>query len=305
MAKKPPLSHFSPVFANKAWADSDGYISYFSCLHSETVKKSEKGRKQWGRQRGLYSWSVEHALDKELENKAGPIYEKLLSFKEINSEDRIVWAQFLLSQLVRTPTFIKYEKFIRSALSIIDTPAHDRVGCRDCVDLNFVVNRDWCLLLAHKDDYFVRTDNPVLQTGFIEKPETCLFYPLSPRLCFVACSMQEGWNASTHIPNETCGHELVKGAAHMVNFYLAKTAEESLIISPNHDGVIAERMFSDMLGIYPQPPFSLHTLRCDKLDEAYKSIQMIMSKADGLVYPSWDSSELEPYYQTMSDESVA
>ena len=305
MAKKPPLSHFSPVFSNKAWADSDGYVSYFSCLHSKTVKKSMKGRKQWGRQRGLYSLSVESALDKGLENEAGPIYEKIRSFEEIGSDERIIWAQFLLSQLVRTPTFIKYEMFIRTALNITDIPAHDRVGCKACGDLNFVANRDWCLLLAHEDDYFVRTDNPALQTGFIERPETCLFYPLSPRLCFVACSMHKGWNTFSHSPNETCSYKLEKGVAHMTNFYLAKTARESLIISPHHDGIIAERMFADMLGVYPQPPFSLHHPNYVELDKAYKSIQMIMNEADGIVYPTWDVSELEPYYQIKSGDGTA
>ena len=297
---KPPLSHYSPFFSNRAWADNGGYMTYFNCPYSETVKKSPKGRKQWGRRRGFYARSVEHSLDRELENEAGPIYEKILTFNELNSEERIVWAQFLLSQLVRTPTFMRYENFIKSALDITDIPKHDRVGCKECGDLNFVVNRDWCLLLAHEDDFFVRTDNPVLQTGFIERPETCFFYPLSPRCCFVACSMSEPWDAFSHIHNETCGYELGKGDAHLINFYLAKATGESLIISPKHDGLIAEKMYSEILGLYPQPPFLLHAPSLDEMDNAYRSIQTIMSKADGIDYPPWQPFELEPYYQLKS-----
>lgn len=297
LAKKSPVSHYSPVFTNKLWADEKGYISFFSCPHTQTVKKSMKGIKHWGRQRGLYTWAVENALNTELENDAAIIYNKILSCKEINLEERIVWAQFILSQLTRTPTYIRYENFVKSIFNITDTPAHDRVGCKECTDLNFVANRDWCLLVAHKDDYFVRTDNPVLQTGFVERPESCLFYPLSPRLCFVACSMAENWDAFFHIPNETNAYELEKGAAHMINFYLAKAAGQSLIISPKHDGLIAERMFSEVLGEYPQVPFSLHTPRYTEFDEAYKSIQNIMSQADGLNYPSWEIYDLEPFYQ--------
>ncbi len=297
MAKKLPLSHYSPVFTNKPWADDEGYISFFSCSYSNTVKKSTKGTKQWGRKRGIYTWAVEDALNTELENDAAIIYNKILNCNDLNSEERIVWAQFILSQLVRTPTFIHYENFVKSKFNLTDKPAHDRVGCKECTDLSFVANRDWCLLVAHKDDYFVRTDNPVLQTGFIERPDSCLFYPLSPRICFVACSMPSNWNAFIDYPNETIGRELDKGGAHMINFYLAKAAKQSLIISPKHDGIIADEMFSEVLGKYPQAPFSLHVLDSTEENEAYNSIQIIMSAADGLNYPLWEITDLEPFYR--------
>ena len=296
---KAPLSHYSPKFANKAWADINGYTSYFNCPYSSETKKSNKGWRQWGRKRGLYSWKVENALDKYLETEAGPIYEKICGFNKITDEERIIWAQFLLSQLVRTPTFMKYEKMACEINGIKELPKHDRVGCRECGDLNFVANRDWCLLLAHDDDYFVRSDNPVLQTGFIENPETCLFYPMTPKLCFVACSMRPDWNAYTEYPSETLGYKLTKGGAHLYNFHLARAAGESLIISPEHDGNIAEVMYSDILGEYPQPPFSLHTINeSSAIKNSLESIRIIMSKTDGLEYPDWGVKEIEPFYQT-------
>lgn len=303
---KPPLSHFSPKFANKTWANDSGYISYFSCPHSLSVKKEPKGRKAWGRKSGLYTWPVECALDKQLENEASLIYEKVRTYNTVTQEERTIWAQFLLSQLARTPTFIKYENKAREIFNLTDTPLHDRVGCRECLDLNFVANRDWCLLLAHEDDYFVRSDNPVLQTGFIERPETCLYYPLSPKLCFVACSMPKQWNAFSNTPKETCGYQLEKGGAHFINFHLAKAAGYSLIISPEHDGLIAETMYSEILGIYPQPPFSLHTLGPESEEYlAYESIRMIMNKSDNTDYPLWRPFELEPNYQNLIRVGVA
>lgn len=295
---KPPLSHYSPKFANKAWADDDGYTSYFSCPYNNEIRKSPKGWKQWGRKRGLYSWTVEHSLDKDLEADAGPIYEKICSYNELTDDERIIWSQFLLSQLVRTPTYMRYENRARELFGITEKPNHDRVGCRECGDLNFVANRDWCLLLAHEDDFFVRSDNPVFQTGFIELPDTCLFYPLTPKLCFVACSMPNNWDAFTNKPNETCGYQLAKGGAHFYNFHFAKAAGESLIISPKHDGVVAEGMYKDILGIYPQPPFSLHILDNGRSENAFESIRKIMSVTDDSEYPCWQPMELEPFYQT-------
>jgi len=290
---KPPLSHFSPKFANKEWADDNNYISYFSCIHSLSIKKASKGYKQWGRQRGLYTWEVERALGKDLENDSAIIYKKILSYEEVNLDERLTWSQFLLSQLVRTPSFMKYEAIACPT----NTPEHDRVGCKECKDLNYVSNRDWCLLHAHKDDFFVRSDNPVLQTGFIERPESCLFYPLSPQLCFVARSMSKEWNALLNTPKETCVYKLDKGGAHMINFHLSRAAEKSLIISPHHDGLIADAMYKDVLGRYPQPPFLLHILNdISNATDAYESIRRIMSEVDGLEYPSWLPMELESYY---------
>ncbi len=302
---KPPLSHYSPKFANKAWADNEGYTSYFNCSYSGEVKKNSKGWKQWGRKRGLYSWSVEKSLDQELETLAGPIYEKIVSYNELSEDERIIWSQFMLSQLVRTPTYMKYENKAREIFGITEEPKHCRVGCKDCLDLNFVANRDWCLLLAHEDDFFLRSDNPILQTGFIELPDTCLFYPLTPKLCFVACSMPEDWYAFDNKPNETCGYQLAKGGAHMFNFHLAKSAGESLIIFPKDDGVMAEKMYGDVLGIYPQPPFSLHILDGNAPEDAFESIRKIMSYTDEIDYNNWQPDELVPFYQKNQSAGAA
>jgi hypothetical protein len=291
-----PLSHYSPKFANKAWADDDGYLSYFRSPYSPEVKKELKGWKQWGRQKGLYSWPIENSLNKDLETDAAVIYKKICSYYELTYDERIIWSQFLLSQLVRTPTYMAYEKKACELYGITDKPLHERVGCKECGDLNFVANRDWCLLIAHEDDYFVRSDNPVFQTGFIELPDTCLYYPLTPKLCFVACSMSGDWDAFTHKPNETIGYKLEKGSTHFYNFHLAKAASYTLIISPQHDGVIAERMYNDILGLYPQPPFPLHILN-NNAQSAFESIRKIMSETDEQVYPDWQPIELEPFYQ--------
>jgi hypothetical protein len=192
---------------------------------------------------------------------------------------------------------MRYENFSMEISSISERPIHDRVGCQECDDLSLVANRDWCLLLAHEEDFFVRSDNPVFQTGFIERPETCLFYPLSPRVCFVVCSMNAGWHGFTHSPSETRGLALSKGGAHFINFHLAKAAGESLIISPKHDGDVADQMFHELLGVYPQPPFPLHHLREGTTDdEVYESIRIIMSKVDNYNYPKWLPMEMEPFF---------
>lgn len=296
MAKKQPLSHYVPKFSNKYWADESSFMSYFLCEHTASVRKGNKGKKQWGRKRGIYSLEVEKALDKDLETKTAPIYEKLVSYSEPNKEERFIWSQFLLSQLVRTPSYIEYEKTAIKLAGVELSPEHDRVGCLNCLDLNYVANRNWLLLKAHKDDYFVRTDNPVLQTGFIELNDSCLIYPLTPSLCFVATTMGREWNAFVENKNPTIFFEMTKGWSHMVNFYLAKCAYRSLILSPKHEGVISDHMYTEILGAYTQPPFSLHVTESSKAKSAYESIRYIMSVCDGFEYPDWKIEKLVPDY---------
>jgi len=296
LANKKPLSHYVPKFSNKYWADESDFMSYFRCEYSYNVKKEYKGKKSWGRKRGLYTWSVENSLDKDLETKVAPIYKKLVSYTELTKDERFLWAQFILSQLVRTPSYIEYEKTAVELTGVKQKPVCDRVGCQDCLDLNFVANRDWLLLKVHEDDYLVRTDNPVLQTGFIELNDSYLVYPLTPTLCFVAVSMDEKWDPFVDNMNPTMCYKMTKGWGHMINFYLAKTASRSLILSPESDGKISETMFADILCAYTQPPFSLHITTPNNANSAYTSIRKIMSICDGYEYPEWDVEKLVPNY---------
>jgi hypothetical protein len=220
---KPPLSHFSPVFANRPWANEQSeLLCYYRDVRRRKVTKEPQGARQWGRRRGLYTWRIEHALSNDLENAVAPVYARLCQYGAPDAAERRIWAKFLMSQLVRTPTFMRYENAVHAALNITEEPLHDRVGCEHCMDLACLTSRDWLLLQAHPDDHFVRSDNPVFLTGFIERPQSCLFYPISPRLCFVACSMGKDWIARhPEVAPQMRSHPMHKGGAHMVNFHLA------------------------------------------------------------------------------------
>ena len=154
MAKHPPRSHFSPVFANKHWANAEKLLTcYFRDRFQRKIVKKPKGLGPWARQPGLYTWAVEDSLAQDLENYAAPVYEKLLGLEEPTADERLIWAQFILSQIIRTPTFMAYEDRARRLLGRADSPQHDRVGCSECLDLAFMTSRDWCLLVAHADDH--------------------------------------------------------------------------------------------------------------------------------------------------------
>lgn len=94
------------------------------------------------------------------------------------------------------------------------------------------------------------------------------------------------------------GLMLPKGWAHVLNFHLARCAEKSLILSPKDDSYISDFTFPKVLGAYPQPPFPLHAVHDENLEDAYVSIKYIMSKADQVNYGDWDVHEISPRYQS-------
>jgi hypothetical protein len=139
--------------------------------------------------------------------------------------------------------------------------------------------------LAYEDDFSVRSDNPVFRAGFIELPNTCLFYPLTPKLFFIACSMLDNWDA---LQIKTIILATINSLKAVLIF----------IIFPKYDRVIAEEMYKNILSIYPQPSFSINILESEKSEDVFESILKIMNVTDSSGHPCRQPMELQPSYQT-------
>lgn len=184
--------------------------------------------------------------------------------------------------------FFSYAEKARE-LSGDSTPWKDTiVGCIECQQSKFIACRNWAILTAHEDDFFIRTDNPVYLTGFIELDESTLFYPLTPKKCFVACSMP------SHIPilkgteppfPKLTGIQLEKGDAFSINFELSKSASKSIILQIDDESAAYETLLTQTLGVFPQLPFFLHSVKDygGELD-AMESLLHIMSATDQISY---------------------
>ena len=295
----PKLHHYSPAFANARWAGATARsVCYYRNLHARAVAKRIVGKRQWGRKRKLYRLDVEQALGRDLESDVAPIYAKLTSDKALSSEERIRWAQFLFSQFVRTPCFMRYENAVKRAFNLTETPDHDRVGCPDCLDLHYLTSRHWKILVSHEDDGFIRTDNPAFLSDFPVASDAFLLYPLSPRLCFVACSAPTDREPLTGphpcIAGPVVAQQLHKGGAFFINFHLARAADQSALVHPRFDSDITKHLLSEVLGTYPQPPFLLHNPMASELREARHSVLQIMIGTDRVAYPAFNGLELAP-----------
>lgn len=287
-------NHYSPIFANKRWTNETHdhkFKRFYFCDQRKEIIEARRnvGKKGWGYEHDLYSESLEKQLDLELENPAELIYEKLIKNKILSTEERMKWGQFIVTQAIRTPSFFRYRDFIESQVGGDHSYKETIIGCTACPENKQIASRNWLILLAHEDDFFVRTDNPVYMTGFLEISSTTVFYPLSPKHCFVACSTLDAipvikGEKPPYPKQETL--QLEKGDAYTINFELIKSAYKEVILSISDNNSLISLMNLEMLGVYPQIPYLMFNVK--NIEEAYQEADRlieIMSIVDGIQYP--------------------
>lgn len=287
-------NHYSPVFANKRWTDAsfgNKYKRFYYCEERKKVVEAPRdiGKSGWGYENDLYSVELEQRLDSELETLAEPLYEKLVNDEVLSTEERMRWGQFIVTQASRTPSFFKYRDYIEAEVSGSYRYKDTIIGCIGCAENKYIACRNWVILQAHEDDFFVRTDNPVYMNGFIEMPNTTIFYPLSPKKCFVACSTPEYFptlKGERPIYPKQDILQLEKGDTYTINFELIKSANrEAIMAIPNYNSAIST-MHIKMLGAYPQIPYLMSRANnpIQALEETAKLVE-IMSIVDNYEYP--------------------
>ncbi|MBQ4891255.1 DUF4238 domain-containing protein [Shewanella sp. MMG014] len=305
MKKQTKKNHFSPVFANQHWTNEENgwhYKYYYYCPHRKCVVDShkDKGKTAWGYEFNLYSQELEDKLDTEIENNTAQIYDKLSNEETLNNDERMKWGQFIITQSMRTPSFFKYREELEKSSDVDNSFKEDIIGCQWCEDNKYIASRNWIILEAAEGDFFVRTDNPVYMTGFLHNPNTTIFYPLSPKKCFVACSFIEIQLAligsKLPFPKQEV-LKLEKGNAYKINFDLIKSASTSLIVAKNDNNNVISKMNLELLGAFPQIPYMLSSAENDYA-ESIKVEQLIqlMSCTDGIEYPEYRDYELKPFY---------
>jgi hypothetical protein len=249
----------------------------------------EVGYRGWGYEHNLYPQELEDQLDKDLENEAEILYEKLMNNVILTADERMKWGQFIVTQAVRTPTFLRYRDHIEKEVKGNFSYKRSIVGCPACYDNKYIACRNWMILEAHDDDFFVRTDNPVYMTGFLGVPTTSIYYPLSPKKCFVACSTPEYyfWPKGEEPPmplQQTLNLE--KGDTYHINFELIKSADKSVILATEDNNNVIKQLTLDTLGSYPQIPFCILEAENEyESNEKLDEIISIMSSVDKQEYP--------------------
>ncbi|NOU52602.1 DUF4238 domain-containing protein [Pseudoalteromonas sp. JBTF-M23] len=298
-------NHFSPVLANKYWTNEESgwsYKYYYFCKHRNKVIDSHKdiGKTAWGYELNLYPQEVEDRLDLELENESALLYEKIIAGEILDFPQRMKWAQFIITQAVRTPSFFRYRDHIERNNGGDYSYKNSILGCSNCEENKYIASRDWLILKANEDDFFIRTDNPVYMTGCLDNPTTAIFYPLTPKLCFVACSYVETvlLPKGMKMPSPKQDFlQLEKGDAYHINFELLKSASNSVILAKSDNNEVVSQIALDVLGAFPQIPFMLSSAK-NAISESnvIESLTGLMSAADGVVYPEYRDYPFSPFY---------
>lgn len=294
---KTKRNHYVPVFTNIAWKDQnkDWKFKTYSKKNGEIIEhKNSLGRRTWGFKDYFYSQSLEDLFRDQIETPSIAIYQKLIKQKTLTYNERIKWAQFLITQSIRTPSFFDYRK--KAGEFQKEDFDESIIGCKHCEENKLLANRNWIILKAHEEDYFIRTDNPVYMTGFLENDTTTIFYPLTPNLCFVACSVVFLQKLMNLQPQQEY-LQLEKGDAYAINFELLKSAYQTVILRDEHNSIHSRHMIKSTLGVFPQIPYFMMSAH-DGIAEydATKQLTNLMSLADDKEYPLIRDYPFNPFY---------
>lgn len=292
-------NHYVPVFTNKAWKDESKDWSYktYSKINGQIIEHTKSlGKKSWGYESNFYSQALEDLFRDEIEIPSIIPYQKLINQETLTYKERIKWSQFLITQAIRTPSFFNYRKKAGEFLNQNFNFDESIIGCVHCVQNKLIADRNWIILKAHKEDYFIRTDNPVYMTGFLENDTTTIFYPLTPNLCFVACSEVFLQKLMGLQPNQEY-FQLEKGDAYAINFELLKSAYKTVILRGEHNSIFSSHLIKSTLGVFPQIPYFMMSANNGIAEyEATKQLTHLMSITDEKEYPEVRDYPFNPFY---------
>lgn len=292
-------NHYVTAFTTYPWKDKSNKWSFQIYIKkgNEIIKNNlTQSKKGWGFEKNFYIQSLEDKFNHEIETPSYNLYQKLINEEVLTSEERIKWSQFLITQAIRTPLFLKYRQKAGTFENQKFEFDESIIGCIHCEENKLIADRNWIILKAHEEDYFIRTDNPVYMTGFIENDTTTIFYPLTPSLCFVACSVVPLQKLMGLQPQQQY-LQLEKGDAYAIDFELLKSAYQTVILRDEHNSFLSNHLIKSTLGVFPQIPYLMMSASDGIAEyEATKQLTHLMSITDEKEYPLVRDYPFNPFY---------
>ena len=246
-------NHYIPRFSTKHWANSRNEVMVFSRGLDGSVKAEPQRVASWAAELNLYPQHIEDYFS-SVEKHAAGVYRKLLTGQALAGPDRQNWIIFLICQIFRAPRHISSTLlFLRKMSKDKDWPypttpealvkAWEYNFADEGPALSFYPYFDkkkWLVLEAHGDDSFIQTDEGLLVVGPLKDESSIVFFPLSPRKCFVAGPFEE-WLLSVK-------HErLSPGEATHISGLLAANAHKTVISRTDDDSEVLRNLLGHTL----------------------------------------------------------
>jgi uncharacterized protein DUF4238 len=249
--------HYSPSFSNEFWATgSEKLVRIYSRSIDGSIVSKDRGYRVWAREAFFYSQGLERVLQL-IETDAQRPYNKLLDVVPLNEKERRCWIAFLLTQMLRTPSFVlrilpALKGYIKRQEIIFPV---DPASLRQVYETLFS-NNDlytefyqlitagrWELWTAPLSNFFIRGDNPVVVVGGAIADATFpLLYPMTPAKCFVV-STKRASDPMAVVPEN---RNLTEADVQVVNRRIANAARRS-VIAPLHDDAALKLLLKDAL----------------------------------------------------------
>jgi hypothetical protein len=252
--------HYTPAFANRYWASKPkGLIRVYSRRVDHQIQASDVGYSAWGRATRLYSQRLEKLFGL-IEGDAQQPYSKLLSVVPLTENERRRWIAFLIAQRLRTPRSIRVQlvglkrlilqRRIPYSTKVADLrAAYETLFTNNDVFAHFyrlVDARAWQIWRAASGTHFLRSDEPLLILGSVNRSNWQLIYPLSPRRCFVVGPASRADETAARIVPFSRLLSDVETAE--TNRRVARSARLSVIARPVEDDQAVWELLSAHLG---------------------------------------------------------
>jgi hypothetical protein len=249
--------HYSPSFSNEFWATgSEKLVRIYSRSIDGSIVSKDRGYRVWAREAFLYSQGLERMFQL-IETDAQRPYDKLLDVVPLHEKERRYWIAFLLTQMLRTPSFVlrilpALKGYIKRQEIIFPVgPASLRQVYETLFSNNdlytefyqLITAGRWELWTAPLSNFFIRGDNPVVVVGGATADATFpLLYPMTPAKCFVV-STERASDPMAVVPEN---RNLTEADVQVVNRRIANAARRS-VIAPLHDDAALKLLLKDAL----------------------------------------------------------
>lgn len=260
-SKQPKRHHYVPQFLLSRWGREDGRIythrrSPEGALFETWLMPREVGAQnhlwslsQYHKERGI----IESGFFSSIDSKAAEVLEKLQQRNRLDDSERVEWALFILSLMIRSPATIEHIKTtmpqevmdyakqnapygLLQNLELMPGYLEDvalslsMLLTQDRRMLETILDMDWAIrYLPETNHRFLISDRLVTRMFSVSDPRCLLAFPISPVSCFVATKNNLLIAKLMEMSNREFAMAINKNAAALAHSFVVGDCQKSFL----------------------------------------------------------------------------